>query len=81
MDKHEKAISIFDQILKKHKDNVNTVYAKSRSKAALGQFPEALELLKQAVSKDPKTIRAWAKEEKAFTQLHNDDKFRALVKL
>jgi len=31
--------------------------------------------------KNPKVIREWAKKEKAFTQLHNNDKFRALVKL
>jgi tetratricopeptide (TPR) repeat protein len=79
--KHEKAIDIFDQILSKHKDNVNIIYAKSRSKASLGMFPESLELLKQAISKNPKTIRAWAKEEKAFTQLHTNDRFRALVKI
>jgi len=47
----------------------------------LGKYPESLELLKQAVSKNPKIIRAWAQEEKAFTQLHNNEKFRALVKL
>ena len=42
---------------------------------------QSLELLKQAVSKSPKLIREWAKKEKAFTNLHNNDKFRALVKL
>ena len=81
LEKHDKAIDIFDKILSKHKDNVNIIYAKSRSKAALERYPEALDLLKQAVSKNPKVIRAWAKEEKAFTNLHNDDRFRALVKL
>jgi len=78
---HEKALKVFDEILAKFKDNVNVIYAKSRSKAALGMYPESLELLKQAVSKNPKVIRGWAKEEKAFTILHNDDRFRALVKL
>jgi tetratricopeptide (TPR) repeat protein len=81
LDKHEKAIEIFDQILAKHKDNINIIYAKSRSKAALGAYPESLELLKHAITKNPKTIREWAKKEKIFTQLHNNDKFRALVKL
>ena len=42
---------------------------------------EALELLKKAVSRNPKVIRNWAKDEPIFTVLHNDDKFRALVKL
>ena len=54
---------------------------KSRSKAALEEYPEALELLKQAVSRNPKIIRTWAKEEQIFTKLHSNDKFRALVKL
>ena len=78
---HEKALKVFDEILAKFKDNVNVIYAKSRSKAALEQYPEALDLLKQAISRNPKLIRVWAKEEKAFTNLHNDDRFRALVKL
>ena len=72
---------MFDEILVKFKDNVNVIYAKSRSKAALGMYPESLELLKQAVTKSPKLIREWAKKEKAFTNLHNNDKFRALIKL
>jgi len=79
--KHEKAIEIFDKILSKHKDNVNIIYAKSRSKAELGMYPESLELLKQAISKNPKTIRSWAKEEPIFQKLHRDDEFRKLVKL
>ena len=61
--------------------NVNVIYAKARSKAALEKYPEALELLKQAISRNPKIIRKWAKEESIFTVLHNNDKFRALVKL
>jgi tetratricopeptide (TPR) repeat protein len=79
--KHEKALDVFDEILKKYKDNVNVIYAKSRSKAGLKNYPEALDLLKQAISRNPKIIRKWAKEEPIFTVLHNNDKFRALVKL
>ena len=79
--RHEKAIDVFDEILKKYKDNVNVIYAKSRSKAALEEYTESLELLKQAISKNPKIIRTWAKEEQIFTKLHSNDKFRALVKL
>ena len=79
--KHEKALEIFDKILSKHKDNVNIIYAKSRSKAELGMYPESLELLKQAISKNPKTIRTWAKEEPIFAKLHDNEQFRKLVKL
>jgi tetratricopeptide (TPR) repeat protein len=78
---HEKALKVFDEILEKFKDNVNVIYAKSRSKAALGIYPESLELLKQAISKNPKVIRGWAKEEEIFEKLHENDQFRKLVKL
>jgi tetratricopeptide (TPR) repeat protein len=78
---HKKAIEIFDQIITKRKDNVNIIYAKSRSKSALGEFPESLELLKKAVSLNSKIIRAWAKEEKIFERLHSNEQFRKLVKL
>ena len=78
---HKKALDVFDDILRKFKDNVNVIYAKSRSKAALDMYPEALELLKQAVSKNPKIIRVWAKEEKIFEKLHGNEQFRKLVKL
>ena len=81
LDKHVKAIEIFDKILSKHKDNVNIIYAKSRSKAALGEFPQALELLKQSISKNPKIIRNWAKEEPVFNKLHSNEQFRKLIKL
>ena len=70
-----------DEISKKFKDNVNVVYAKSRSLAALERYPESLELLKKAVSGSPKVIRAWAKEEPIFTKLHSNDQFRRIVKL
>jgi len=38
-------------------------------------------LLKQAITRNPKIIRNWAKDEPIFTKLHNNDKFRSLVKL
>ncbi len=44
-------------------------------------YPESLELLKQAISKSPKVIREWAKEEEIFEKLHGNDQFRKLVKL
>ena len=81
LDKHEKAIKIFDEILAKHKDNVNVIYAKSRSFAAMGDYVTSLKLLRQSVSKNPKVIREWAKKEKIFEKLHGNDEFRKLVKL
>ena len=81
LEKHEKAIEIFDQILSKHQGNINIIYAKSRSKAALGEYSEALDLLRKAISVDGKTIREWAKKEKVFEKLHGDDNFRKMVKL
>jgi tetratricopeptide (TPR) repeat protein len=81
MEKHEKAIEIFSKILLKHKDNGNIIYAKSRSAAALGNYPESIELLKKAISLNGKTIREWAKKEKIFEKLHDNDQFRKIVKL
>ena len=78
---HEKAIKIFDSILAKHKDNVNIIYAKSRSFAAIGDYVTSMKLLKESVSKSPKVIREWAKEEKIFEKLHGNEEFRKLVKL
>jgi len=81
LQKHDKAIRIFDDLLRKQKENVNLIYAKARSMAALDETGLALELLKKAISKDPKTIRKWAKDEKIFERLHEDEQFRKLVKL
>jgi tetratricopeptide (TPR) repeat protein len=81
LEKHERAIEIFSQILSKHKDNANIIYAKSRSEAALGNYLEAMELLKKAIMINAKTIREWAKKEKIFEKLHDNDQFRKLVKL
>ena len=81
LNNHKKAIEIFDQILAKHKDNINIIYAKSRSKAAMGEDVESLELLKKAVAMEGKTIREWAKKEKTFQKFHSDDQFKKLVKL
>ena len=78
---HEKAIEIFDKILTNHKDNVNIIYAKARSKAAIGEDAESIELLRRAISSSGKTIREWAKNEKIFEKLHNNNQFRKLVKI
>ena len=79
--KHAKAVDIFDRILSRHADNVNIVYAKARSLAELGRYSESMHLLRQAISKNPKTIRSWAKEEKIFQKFHSSEQFRKLVKM
>jgi tetratricopeptide (TPR) repeat protein len=81
LERHEKAIKIFDQILSKHKDNTSIIYAKSRSIFAMGNYPESLELLRKAISLNGKTVREWAKKEKIFEKLHDNDQFRKMVKL
>jgi hypothetical protein len=40
-----------------------------------------MNLLKQAISKQPKVIRDWAKDEPIFSKMHSNDEFRRLVKL
>ncbi len=47
----------------------------------MGNYPESIELLKKAISLNSKTIREWAKEEKIFEKLHDNEQFRKLVKL
>ncbi|HSB50049.1 MAG TPA: tetratricopeptide repeat protein, partial [Nitrosopumilaceae archaeon] len=80
LDRHEKAINIFDDLLRQKKDNVNVIYAKARSLAALNQDAQSLEMLKKAISKDPKTIRKWAKAEKIFERFHENDQFNRIVR-
>ena len=80
LEKHEEAIKIFDEVLQKHRDNINIIYAKARSKAALDQLPESLELSRKAVSREGKTIREWAKKEKIFEKLYDNEEFKRLVK-
>ncbi len=80
LDRHELALRIFDDLLQKRKDNVNVFYAKARSLAALDRIVPSLEFLKKAISKDPKTIRKWAKAEKIFDRFQEDDEFRRMVK-
>ena len=48
---------------------------------ALGNYQESIELLKKAISLNSKTIREWAKEEKIFEKLHDNEQFRKIVKL
>jgi hypothetical protein len=47
----------------------------------LGNYLEAMDLLKRAISLDSKTIREWAKKEKIFEKLHDNEQFRKLVKI
>ena len=78
--KHEMALEIFDKLLQIHKDNVNVIYAKARSNAALDNIDEAIYLLGQAMKKDRKTIKKWAIQEKFFDSLLDDPRFNKLVK-
>jgi len=80
LEQHEKAIRVFDDLLRQKKDNVNVIYAKARSLAALNQDGPSLEMLKKAISKDPKTIRKWAKDEKIFERFHENDQFKRMVR-
>ncbi|MDH3277849.1 MAG: tetratricopeptide repeat protein, partial [Nitrosopumilus sp.] len=81
LEKHDQAIEIFTKILTKYKDNANIIYAKSRSEAALGNYPQAIELLQRAIQLNSKTIREWAKKEKIFEKLHDNEEFRKIVKI
>jgi len=77
--KHKQAIEIFDKLLTEHKNNVNVIYAKSRSKAALGEIDQSLDLLKQAISQNPKVIKKWAKQEPVFEKIQDDERFKKIT--
>ena len=77
---HRGAVRVFDGILERHRDNANVVYARARSLAAPGQDEAAMALLGEAVSKNPKTVRAWARE-KIFARYHGTDRFRKMVRV
>ena len=77
---HRQAIRIFEGIAQ-HQDNVNILYALTRSRAALGEYSVAMDLLKRSISKSPKMIRAWAREEDAFKPLYHNERFRKMVKM
>ena len=47
--------------------------------AALERTEESLALLWQAIAKDSKTIKKWAKQEKIFEKMFYDERFRKLV--
>ena len=76
---HEKAIKIFDRVLDKFGNNINLLYAKSRSKIALNQINEGLELLRISV-KNSKDIKEWAKKEKLFEKIYDDKRFQQIVR-
>jgi len=61
-------------------NNVNVIYAISRSNAAMGNIDKALYLLEQAIKKDRKTIKKWAIDDEFFDSLLDEPKFRKLVK-
>src|SRR3972149_3315794 len=76
---NNQAIEIFDKLLTEHKNNVNVIYAKSRSKAALGEIDQSLDLLKQAISQNPKVIKKWAKQETVFEKIQDDERFKKIT--
>ena len=82
---HRRAIRVFDEILAGRggagAGGASVAYAKSRSLAAEGEGAAAMALLGEAISKDPKTIRAWAREEKIFERYHSSEQFRKMVKM
>ena len=67
------------KILDRHKGNVNVVYAKASSKAALNEVNEAFDLLNVAI-KHLKTIKLWARKEKVFQKFYEDPEFQRMVK-
>ena len=79
LERHEKAIEVFDTILSKHQGNINVVYAKARSKAALNDIEEAFALLNVAI-KNSKTIKLWARKEKIFEKFYDDPEFQKMIK-
>ena len=79
LNKHEKAIVVFDKVLVKFGRNINVVYAKARSKAALNEIEESLSLLKEAV-KHSKTIKTWALEDELFGRFIDDPEFESIVR-
>ena len=70
---------LHDKILSRHQGNVNVVYAKARSKAALNDVEEAFSLLNVAI-KNSKTIKLWARKEKVFEKFYDDPEFQKMVK-
>ena len=79
LDRHEKAIVVFDKVLVKFGRNVNVVYAKARSKAALNEVEESLSLLKEAV-KQSKMIKTWAREDEIFEKFFDDAEFESIIR-
>ena len=79
--RYGQAIEVFEGIPGKHGDSAIMLYSLSRCRAGLGEGEAALDLLKRAVSKDAKTVRAWAREENVFLPLRQDPRFRKLVKM
>jgi hypothetical protein len=56
------------------------IYAKSRSKAEIGEINDSLILLAEAISYYGKTIKKWAIKDKSFKSIKDDLRFRTLVK-
>tara|TARA_B100000929_G_C15502777_1_gene417927 strand:- start:2721 stop:3062 length:342 start_codon:yes stop_codon:yes gene_type:complete len=79
LDRHEKAIVVFDKVLTKFGRNINVVYAKARSKAALNEIEESLSLLKEA-AKQSKMIKTWAREDEIFGRFIDDSEFESIIR-
>ena len=79
LNKHEKAIVVFDKVLTRFGRNINVVYAKARSKAALNEVEESLSLLKEA-TKQSKIIKTWAREDEIFLKFFDDPEFESIVR-
>ena len=79
LDRHEKAVVVFDKVLTKFGRNINVVYAKARSKAALNEIEESLSLLKEAAKKS-KMIKTWAREDEIFGRFIDDSEFESIIR-
>ena len=70
---------MFDKVLAKFGRNINIVYAKARSKAALNEIEESLILLKEA-TKQSKIIKTWAREDEIFDRFLDDPEFESIIR-
>ena len=59
--------------------NARSIYLLACLLALLGRADEALDRLAQAISLDPATYRAWARDDEDFISLNEDPRFEALI--
>ena len=77
--RHEDALAAFERLLGRRAPAASLLYAKARSLAALGRPGAAAESLERAYRIDKKTIRAWARSEKAFESYAGDARFSRIL--